>query len=104
MLESISVEVVYALPEKQEIVRLNLVAGTTAGQAIVASGLLERYPEIDLDRNRIGIYGKLESADTVLADRDRVEIYRPLIADPKQARRRRAEKGKAPRKPVRDAG
>ncbi|HCX33426.1 MAG TPA: RnfH family protein [Rhodocyclaceae bacterium] len=103
MTESISVEVVYALPEKQEIVRLSVMAGSTAGQAIVASGLLDRYPEIDLDRNRIGIYGKLAAADAVLADHDRVEIYRPLIADPKQARRKRAEQGKPPRKPVRGA-
>lgn len=98
MPETVTVEVVYALPEKQELIRLKLMAGTTAGQAIVASGLLDKYPEIDLDRNRIGIYGKLANLDAVVRDSDRVEIYRPLIADPKQARRKRAEQGKPARK------
>lgn len=104
MPETVTVEVAYALPEKQELIRLKLMAGTTAGQAIVASGLLDKYPEIDLDRNRIGIYGKLVNLDAVLRDSDRVEIYRPLIADPKQARRKRAEQGKPARKAASSKG
>ncbi|MCB1959434.1 MAG: RnfH family protein [Rhodocyclaceae bacterium] len=97
MTDPIRVEVVYALPERQEVVTLNLAAETTAEQAILASGLLEKYPEISLDKtgNKIGIYAKLAPLTTVLRDRDRVEIYRPLIADPKEVRRKRAKEGKA---------
>ena len=60
--------------------------------------MLEKYPEIDLAANKLGIFGKLAKADTVLRDRDRIEIYRPLIADPKEVRRRRAEEGKVMKK------
>jgi putative ubiquitin-RnfH superfamily antitoxin RatB of RatAB toxin-antitoxin module len=90
---NIRVEVVYALPQEQVVVSLQVDSGTTLAQAIECSGLLERYPEIDLSRNRVGIFGKLVDLDATLRDRDRVEIYRPLLADPKEARRRRA-KGK----------
>jgi len=98
MAETIRVEVVYALPERQEIASLNLPAGSTAGQAIEASGLLAKFPEIDLARNKLGIYAKLAKPDTALRDRDRVEIYRPLIADPKEVRKQRAAEGKAMKK------
>lgn len=98
MAETIHVEVVYALPERQEIASLNLPAGSTAGQAIEASGLLAKFPEIDLTRNKLGIYAKLAKPDTALRDRDRVEIYRPLIADPKEVRKQRAAEGKAMKK------
>jgi putative ubiquitin-RnfH superfamily antitoxin RatB of RatAB toxin-antitoxin module len=98
MAESIHVEVVYARPERQEVASLVLPLGTTAGQAIEASGLLARFPEIDLAKNKLGIYAKLAKADTALRDRDRVEIYRPLIADPKEVRKQRAAEGKVMKK------
>lgn len=99
MSDTITVEVTYALPARQELVKLQLPAGATAGQAIEASGLLAKYPDIELDgRNKVGVYAKLARLDTVLRDRDRVEIYRPLIADPKAVRKKRAEEGKAMKK------
>ncbi|MDA8256342.1 MAG: RnfH family protein [Betaproteobacteria bacterium] len=98
MAETIHVEVVYARPERQEIASLNLPTGSTAGQAIEASGLLAKFPEIDLTRNKLGVYAKLAKPDTVLRDRDRVEIYRPLIADPKEVRKQRAAEGKVMKK------
>lgn len=104
MAESINVEVVYALPARAEIVRLTLPAGATVAQAIEASGLRARYPEIDPDgANKLGIFAKLTKADAVLRDRDRVEIYRPLIADPKAVRKKRADEGKAMKKGGGDA-
>jgi putative ubiquitin-RnfH superfamily antitoxin RatB of RatAB toxin-antitoxin module len=98
MAETIHVEVVYARPERQEVAAVALPAGSTVVQAIEASGLLARYPEIDLARNKLGIYAKLARLDTALRDRDRVEIYRPLIADPKEVRKVRAAEGKAMKK------
>ena len=97
MADSIRVEVVYALPDRQEVVPLTVSADTTVQAAIEASGLLEKYPEISLDKggNKVGIYAKLTPLTTVLRDRDRVEVYRPLIADPKEVRRKRAKEGKA---------
>lgn len=99
----INIEVVYALPHEQALLTLKVPEGATVGQALDASGILERYPEIDLARNKLGIYGKLAKADTVLRERDRVEIYRPLIADPKEVRRKRAEEGKVMKKGGGDA-
>jgi putative ubiquitin-RnfH superfamily antitoxin RatB of RatAB toxin-antitoxin module len=98
MAETIQVEVVYARPERQEVTSVSLPAGSTAGQAIEASGLLTKHPEIDLAKNKLGIYAKLAKIDTPLRDRDRVEIYRPLIADPKEVRKQRAAEGKAMKK------
>jgi putative ubiquitin-RnfH superfamily antitoxin RatB of RatAB toxin-antitoxin module len=95
---SLSIEIIYALPQRQELVRLTLPEGSTAQQAIEASGLLQKYGEIDLKKNKIGIFGKLSRLDAVLRDRDRVEIYRPLIADPKEVRKKRADEGKAMKK------
>jgi putative ubiquitin-RnfH superfamily antitoxin RatB of RatAB toxin-antitoxin module len=103
MAETINVEVVYALPERQELSSLTLPSGTTVGQAIEASGLLARYPEIDVTKNKLGVYAKLAKPDTALRDRDRVEIYRPLIADPKEVRKQRAAEGKAMKKGGGDA-
>ena len=74
MSETIRVEVVYALPAIQEVVGLELAGGTTVREAVEASGLLAKHPEIDLAKNKLGIYAKLAKADTVLRDRDRVEI------------------------------
>lgn len=98
MAESMRVEVVYALPARQEVIALTLPEGATVEQAIRASGILTRYPEIDLARNKVGIYAKLTKLDAVLRDRDRVEIYRPLIADPKEVRKQRAAAGKEMKK------
>ncbi len=99
MADTIQVEVSYALPQRQELVKLTLPAESTVGAAIEASGLLAKYPEIDLEgKNKVGVYAKLARLDTVLRDRDRVEIYRPLIADPKAVRKKRAEEGKAMKK------
>ena len=91
------VEVVYALPRRQELIRLELPAGSSLQQALEASGLLRKYPEIDLAKNKLGIHGKLAKAETILRQHDRVEIYRPLLADPKEARKQAAE-GKAAKK------
>lgn len=94
----IMVEVAYALPSKQMIIPLKVQIGTTAEQAVRASGLIEKFPEIDLTVNKIGIFGKLVKNDTVLRALDRVEIYRPLIADPKEVRKQRAAEGKVMKK------
>ena len=88
----IQVEVAYAKWDEQVIIPLDVDAGTTLEQAIQQSGILELYPEIDLTKNKTGIFGKIAKADTELREMDRVEIYRPLIADPKESRRKRAEK------------
>ncbi|MDX9945714.1 MAG: RnfH family protein [Azonexus sp.] len=94
----INVEVCYPLPQKQEVVRLRLSAGSTLQQALESSGLLGKYPEIDLKKNKFGIWNKLSKLDAVLRDFDRVEIYRPLIADPKEVRKQRAAEGKVMKK------
>jgi len=98
MAEQMRVEVVYALPNKQEIVVIGLDEGATVFQAIERSGLLEKYPEIDLSKNKLGVFAKLVKPETVLRHRDRVEIYRPLIADPKAVRKQRAAEGKVMKK------
>lgn len=98
MAESLSIEIAYALPQRQELVQLKLPAGSTVQQAIDASGLKQKYPEIDLAKNKVGIFGKLTKLEALLRDRDRVEIYRPLIADPKEVRKKRADEGKAMKK------
>lgn len=72
--------------------------GITAEEAIKASGIIKKFPEIDLSTNQIGIFGKLTQLDHVMRERDRIEIYRPLIADPKEIRRQRAAEGKAMKK------
>jgi uncharacterized protein len=98
MAESIQIEITYAKPDRQDVVRLKLPEGSTIQQAIEASGLVQRYPEIDLTKTKVGIYGKLSRMDTVVRERDRVEIYRPLIADPKEVRKQRAAEGKVMKK------
>ncbi len=95
MNEHIGIEVAYALPHDQIVRQLNVPAGTTAKQAVELSGISRMLSEIDLSQNKLGIFGKLIKPDTILNDRDRVEIYRPLAVDPKEARRRRAEEAKA---------
>jgi putative ubiquitin-RnfH superfamily antitoxin RatB of RatAB toxin-antitoxin module len=98
-IEKMSIEVLYALPQRQDLVKLKLPLGTTVTQAVEASGLLQKHPDIELGkRNKLGVFGKLVKGDQVLRDQDRVEIYRPLLADPKEVRRKRAEEGKVMRK------
>ncbi|OQA33960.1 MAG: Persistence and stress-resistance antitoxin PasI [Betaproteobacteria bacterium ADurb.Bin341] len=104
MPEQIHIEVCYAQAEHQERILLELAPETTVEQAIVASGILSRHPEIDLGRNKVGIYAKLCKLDGGLRDGDRVEIYRPLIADPKEVRKQRAAEGKSMKKGAADAG
>lgn len=89
------VEVAYARPDVQVILALQVTEDSTAEFAIRQSGILERFPEIDLVQNRIGIFSKACKLDQILRAGDRVEIYRPLIADPKEARRNRAAKSAA---------
>lgn len=98
MAETIQVQVVYALPARQELVSVKLPEGATLQQAVEASGLIAKYPEIDLTKGKFGIFAKLSKVDTVVRDKDRVEIYRPLIADPKEVRKQRAAEGKVMKK------
>lgn len=98
-MNTIRIEVVYALPDKQRVLPLSVAEGSTLRQAVEESGLLREYPDLDLGgRNKVGIWGKLAKPDAPLRDGDRVEIYRPLIADPKEVRRQRATEGKVMKK------
>jgi len=103
MSEEISVEVTYALPQKQEVLSLKIRSGAVVSEAIARSGILRDFPEIDLASAKVGIYGKQVKLDTELRDKDRIEIYRPLIADPKEIRRKRAAEGKEMKKEAGDA-
>ena len=94
----IHIEVVYARSDRQKAVPLTLAEGTTVQQAIECSGLLAEFPEIDLTRNKLGVWNKLAKLDQALRDMDRIEIYRPLIADPKEVRKQRAAEGKVMKK------
>ena len=94
----ISVEVVYALPEKQYQRVVRLEEGSTVEQAIVASGLLELRRDIDLSSNKVGVFSRAVKLSDTLQEGDRVEIYRPLIADPKELRRQRAERSASGKK------
>ena len=96
--ESINVEVAYALPERQVIRAVNVDVGSTLGAAIVQSGIMMDFPELELESAKVGIFGKVSTMTTVLSEGDRVEIYRPLIADPKEVRRQRAAEGKKMKK------
>ncbi|MGU7780349.1 RnfH family protein [Burkholderia sp. PU8-34] len=90
----LSIEVCYALPDRQTLIPVTLPDGATVREAIDASGVLALHPEIDLAQAKTGVFGKLAPLDAVLADHDRVEIYRPLTVDPKVARQRRVEKSR----------
>lgn len=90
----IEVEVCYALPEKQTLLVLQVEPEQTIEQIIKNSGVLELYPEIDLSKVRVGIFSKLAKLTDTLSNKDRIEIYRPLIADPKEVRKQRALKAK----------
>lgn len=90
--ESLKVEVAWATPERQVVLRVALPAGATVEQAVRRSGILEVCPDAEFDPQRLGIYGRKVTPDETVRDGDRVELYRPLIADPRDARRARVEK------------
>jgi putative ubiquitin-RnfH superfamily antitoxin RatB of RatAB toxin-antitoxin module len=96
--QDIEIEVVYAVPQRQVLRRLRVGPQTTAEQAVALSGIRSLFPEIDHSVNKLGIFGKVVNPDTILRDLDRVEIYRPLVNDPKENRRRRAEKSRSMQK------
>lgn len=89
-MDEVSIQVCYALPDSTVLLELSLTAGSTVKQAIDASGLLTRFPEIDLSVQKVGVFGKLKPLDAVMHEGDRIEIYRALKADPMESRRRRA--------------
>lgn len=92
--ERIQIEVVYALPMHQTTLTLKINAGMTVEEAIRESGILARHPEIDLATNKVGLFGRTVALSTRIERPTRIEIYRPLLADPKEIRRQRAEKAK----------
>ena len=96
--DRIAVEVAYAKADEQLILELEVAPGTTLQQAVEQSGILERFPEIDPAQLKAGVFGKLKKLDQTLREGDRIEIYRPLIADPKQVRKQRAAQGKRMKK------
>ncbi|MDK3008746.1 RnfH family protein [Providencia rettgeri] len=93
-MSELSIEVTYALPEKQFLLSVKVADGTTIEDAIIASGILALRDDIDLKKNKVGIYSRPAKLTDKVQDGDRIEIYRPLIADPKELRRKRAEKSK----------
>ncbi|MFA7632977.1 MAG: RnfH family protein [Thiohalomonadaceae bacterium] len=96
--ELFKIEVAYARDDVQVILPVEVEEGATVQQAVERSGVLERFPEIDLAVNKVGIFGRLVKLDETSRARDRVEIYRPLIADPKEVRKQRVAEGKQMKK------
>ena len=96
--ELITVEIAYALADNQLITKLNIYKNTNIKMAIEVSNILLIFPEIDLNINKVGVFGKICGLDTPLRHKDRVEIYRPLIIDPKKARVERAQSTRKPKK------
>jgi len=94
MTENLNIEIVYALPHEQTLLRMQVPVGCTVTTAIQMSGILIKYPAINPAVNKLGIFGKLVKPDTILREQDRVEIYRPLLADPKEIRRQSMQAGK----------
>ena len=99
--DSIDIEVAYARPDKQKILLVSVPEGTTAMEAAEISGIVSEFPEIDLSSAKMGLFGKhlgtkglAGPEEYILKPRDRIEIYRPLLVDPKEVRRKRAEKKK----------
>jgi putative ubiquitin-RnfH superfamily antitoxin RatB of RatAB toxin-antitoxin module len=86
------IEVVLAMPEKQELIRLDVATDATVADAIEQSGIVAKFDGFELDEAKVGIFGQKVSMAQTLRDGDRVEIYRPLLADPKEVRRQRALK------------
>lgn len=87
----LNIEIVYALPDRQVLKTMQVSAGTTVREAALQSGLEAGFPELDVQTVKLGIFGKLVKDDTVLREKDRVEMYRPLLIDPKEARRKRVQ-------------
>jgi len=96
--DDIMVEIAYARADDQVIIPIEVKPGTTLEHAIKQSGILETFSEIDLSKNKVGIFGKIKKLENELREGDRVEIYRALIADPKEVRKKRAAEGKKMRK------
>ncbi len=94
VLEQLAIEVVYGTPTRQEIINCVVAIDTTIEQAILSSGIIEEFPEIDLAVNNVGIWNRAAKLTDIVKDLDRIEVYRPLLADPKEVRKRRAEKAK----------
>ena len=94
----LNVEIVYALPEKQTLLSFQVEEGTTLDEAIGLSGIQTYYPELDLASMKVGIFGKLTPRTHVMREKDRIELYRPLLADPKEVRKQRAAAGKKMKK------
>ena len=92
----LGIEVAYATPQRQALVAIEVAPGCTLRQAIERSGILAQFPEISLERCKVGVFGRLRQLDDTVEAGDRVEIYRPLTADPKQARRLRAKRKAKP--------
>ncbi|MDF3935079.1 RnfH family protein [Pseudomonas citronellolis] len=94
---SIAIEVVCALPERQRLLRLSVPYGTCVREAVALSGIAAQFPELDVPNSPLGIFGKavVDPDSRVLEEGERVEVYRPLIADPKEVRKRRAARAKA---------
>lgn len=90
----IPIEVAYASASQSWLVPFEVEEGTTVQQAIASSGILEQCPDINLQTNKVGLFSKIIELDVLVRAGDRIEIYRPLILDPKEARRLRAEKAK----------
>jgi len=91
VISAITVTVVYALPERATEIELTLPSGATVAEALNRSGIATRHPEVQLARCPVGIFGRRVERSRPLSDGDRIEIYRPLVAEPKDARRRRAQ-------------
>lgn len=91
---AIKIEVVYANPEAQQLISLEVPEHCTVLQAIQFSGILKQFPEINLSQNKVGIFGKIVELNALVSEGDRVEIYHPLLIDPKEARKSRAKKQK----------
>lgn len=102
--DTIQVEVVYGLAEEQALLSVDVLDGSKVKEVILASNIIEQFPEIDLDKVKVGLFGKLTKMDQTVRARDRIEIYRPLIADPKEVRKRRAAEGKRLKKGGAEAG
>jgi len=90
----LAVEVAYALPEEQTLLNIVVDEGATVRDVILQSALLQEHPELDIDSLVVGLFGKATKMSHVVREKDRVEIYRPLIADPKEVRKRKAAEGK----------
>ena len=98
MADMITIELIYPLPNEQKLITIEVQSGSNVEQAITLSGILEQYPQIDLSNNKVGIFSKACKLDDLLREGDRIEIYRPLIADPKEARKKKASLQKEQKK------